>query len=130
MTKRILATSLCAFALASVAPILPAKAAEVRVNVNTRTPTIYFDTEPDVVVIPNSRVYYYQAPEYDVYRYGRGWYVNRDGYWYRASSYRGPFVRVSAGAIPRQIVVVPTEYRRYPMSHDQGKHKGWSKRRY
>ena len=128
MRKTVLFGCLCALGVASVTAVLPANAAvRVNANINTRTPTIYFDTQPDVVVIPNTRVYYYQAPEYDVYRYGRTWYVNRDGYWYRASSYQGPFVRVSSGSLPRSVVVVPNEYRRW--GHDNGKHRGWSKRR-
>lgn len=125
MTKRTLAVTLCALALASVTPVLPANAADVRVNVNTRGSSIFFDSEPEVIVIPNSRVYYYRAPEYDVYRYNRMWYVNRGGVWYRASTYQGPFVRINAA--PRSVIVVPSQYRRWEVKHDNGKHRGWRK---
>jgi len=85
--------------------------------------TIHFDNQPDVVIVPGSRVYYYEAPTYDVYRYGNTWWVDRGGVWYRATSYRGPFVRSSFSVVPRQIVVIPAEYHR----HDNGLHRGWEK---
>ena len=39
--------------------------------------------------------------EYDMYRYGRYWYVDHGGYWYRARNYAGPFTFVEYSRFPR-----------------------------
>ena len=41
------------------------------------------------------------------------WYLVDDGMWYRGESWRGPFTSVSARAVPREILTVPTQYRRH-----------------
>ena len=124
MKKRVLIASLCVLGFSVLAGSHSASA-EVRVNASITSghSAIYFANEPDVVIVPGSRVYYYEAPSYDVYRYGNTWWVDRGGVWYRAASYRGPFVRASFERVPRQIVVVPVEYHR----HDNGLHRGWEK---
>jgi hypothetical protein len=83
-------------------------------------PAIVFRSEPEVVVVPQTRVYYVPAvTEYDMYRFGSHWYINRDGYWYRSKAYRGPFAVVEHHRVPREIVVVPSEYRHHPR-HPRG----------
>src|SRR5262245_60260793 len=90
--------------------------ARVHVDVNIGIPPppgVIFEQEPRVVVVPRTHVYYVpDYSDYDVYRVGRYWYVNRDGYWYRSSGYRGPFTHVEYSRLPRAIVYVPSEYRR------------------
>ena len=49
----------------------------------------------------------------DLYRFRGTWYLVDDGMWYRADSWRGPFTSVSARAVPREILTVPTQYRRH-----------------
>jgi hypothetical protein len=124
MMKRILIASLSLLG-SSVLAGSHSASAEVRVNASITSghSAIYFENQPDVVIVPGSRVYYYEAPSYDVYRYGNTWWVDRGGVWYRATSYHGPFARVSFERVPHQIVVVPVEYHR----HDNGLHRGWEK---
>jgi len=122
MKKRILIASLCVLGSYVLAGSHSAEAT-VNATVTSGHTTIHFDNQPDVVIVPGSRVYYYEAPSYDVYRYGNVWWVDRGGVWYRATSYRGPFVRASFEVVPRQIVVIPVEYHR----HDNGLHRGWAK---
>jgi hypothetical protein len=101
-----------------------AAAVDVHVNIGTPPPppTVYFEREPDVVLVPRTHVYYVpKVVDYDVYRVGPHWYVNRDGYWYRANSYRGPFTYVEHRAVPRSVFVVPVEYRHHP-----GHPHGWA----
>jgi len=121
MRKRILAVCLCVIGL-SAAGVRPSESG-VSLNVSSGSSNIHFSTEPEVVVVPGSTVYYYEAPQYDVFRYGRYWYVDRGGMWYRARSYQGPFTVVRVDYVPRAIMVVPASYHR----HDNGKHKGWYK---
>jgi len=68
---------------------LPASKASARTDVSInlrlgdpyRGPQLVFQSEPDVVVVPGSRVYYVRDYDYDIYRYGSYWYYNYDGGW-------------------------------------------------
>ncbi len=103
-------------AIVAAVPIGRPARAQIDVHIGIPLPRIVFETEPQVVVIPNTNVYY--APsvnEYDTYRVGPYWYVNRDGYWYRARGHHAQFRPVPYRRVPRQIVGVPEEYRRHPM---------------
>ncbi len=107
-------------------PATPARA-EVSADINIRlgdrpAPVVVFQEEPEVVLVPRSRVYYVEHRGYDLYRYGRYWYINDGGYWFRASGYRGPFVGIELRHVPRSITVVPDRYRHHPItpSHPHG----------
>lgn len=76
-------------------------------------PEPYWRGAPDVVVVPGTEVYYVENSDYDIYRYGRFWYYNADGGWYRSRSYRGPWIYVGYESVPRQIAYVPMSYRRH-----------------
>jgi len=76
-------------------------------------PEPYWRGSPDVVLVPGTEVYYVQNSDYDIYRYGRYWYYNADGGWYRSRSYQGPWIYVGYESVPRQIAYVPTSYRRH-----------------
>jgi hypothetical protein len=78
-----------------------------------RGPDLYWHDEPRIVLVPGTRVYYVRDYDYDVYRYGRFWYYNYDGGWYRSRSYRGPWIYVGYQSVPRQISYVPPRYRRH-----------------
>ena len=89
-------------------------------------PAIEFRHEPRLVVVPGSTVYVLDdACDYDVFRYGVFWYVFDDGYWYRARTYRGPFVVVSARYVPAAMSNVPAKYWRHPHGGPPGQ---WKKR--
>jgi hypothetical protein len=116
-------------AIASPTPVRAGVSADINIRVGDRrpAPVVVFDREPDVVLVPRSRVYYVEHDNYDLYRYGRYWYINDGGFWFRASSYRGPFVSISVGRVPRSIVVVPARYRRHP-AHPHGGPPGQMKK--
>jgi hypothetical protein len=78
-----------------------------------RGPDVAFEEEPDVVVVPGTRVYYVPDYDYDIYQCGRYWYYNYDGGWYRSGSYRGPWIYVGYRSVPRQISYVPYRYRKH-----------------
>ena len=93
---------------------------DINVNIGTpRPPEVFFDREPDFVLIPDSRVRHLPDYKYDFYRYDDDYYLNQDGYWYRAKSWRGPFLAVPFDGLPRPIVGLPGKYRRHP-SHPHG----------
>ena len=73
-----------------------------------------FDTQPDLRIIPSTNVYYLRDNSgYEMYRYGNTWYVMDNGQWYSANTWRGPFVTIGVGTVPRDIMTVPYAYRRY-----------------
>lgn len=87
----------------------------INIGVPPPPPPVVFQSPPDVVVIPRTQVFYVpSATDYDMYRYGPYWYINRDGYWYRSRAYGGPFNVVAYDRLPHAIVVVPTGYRHHP----------------
>ncbi len=116
--KRILmiAAALASLAFA-VAPSTTQAATSVGFSVRIGDPyrgtSIRFQSEPDLVLVPRSQVYYVRDYDRDIYRYGGAWYFVEDGYWYRARSYRGPFYRVDFRFVPREVYMVPTGYRRH-----------------
>jgi hypothetical protein len=111
---------------ATLAVAQPAQAGtSVGVHIQVGDPyrggSLVFHKEPNVVVVPETRVYYVRDYNYDMYRYGSYWYFIDDGYWYRARSYRGPFLHISGNSVPRSVRYVPVKYRRHwkngPPSH-------------
>jgi hypothetical protein len=73
-----------------------------------------FTNEPRWDVIPSTDIDYVRGNQsYDMYRYGNTWYLSDATGWYRADTWRGPFVSVQVGSVPRPLVTVPITYRRY-----------------
>lgn len=78
-------------------------------------PPVVFRREPEVILIPKTRVYFVPDQKYDLFRYGRHWYINNGGHWYRARAYAGPFTSLSYQRVPETIVRLPEKYRRQPL---------------
>jgi hypothetical protein len=122
----------------------PKASARTDVSINLRIgdpyrgPRVIFEDEPDVVIVPGTRVYYVRDHDYDLYRYGSYWYYNYDGGWYRSRRYNGPFTYVGYRAVPRPVAYVPVRYRRhwrevrderyYRRYNDDGRHEGRDRR--
>ncbi len=99
-----------------------ALAADIDINVNLGhppPPAIVFEREPRLLVVPRSSVHYVPDLDYDFYRFGDHWFVNRSGYWYRAPSFRGPFRPIIVRDVPAVILGLPVQYRRHP-AHPHG----------
>jgi hypothetical protein len=86
-------------------------------------PAYVFDDEPEVILVPSTRVYYVPEQEFDLYRYGRYWYINRGGWWYRAQGYRGPFAYIDYDRVPSSVLRVPPKYHRHPLGGPPGQMK-------
>lgn len=84
----------------------------LRIGERYRGPDLGFYNEPRMYRVGSSGVYYVRDSNHDVYRYGSNWYMNHSGNWYRASSYRGPWIFVGYQSVPRQVYTVPVRYRR------------------
>ena len=121
MKRFIIVASLCILA-SSLAVAHPASAQELRVNANLGGSHIYFDTQPNVVLVPNTQVYYAPYGNYEVYRYRNHWYANRNGTWFRSSNYRGPYYQTDMDRVPQPVVSVPMDYRQ---QFNDRHHNGW-----
>jgi hypothetical protein len=116
MRYRLLA-ALAVFAL-WLAPVPKASAAtsfsfSLRIGDPYIGPQLAFYDQPDVVVIPGTRVYYIDDYDYDLYRYGNYWYYYWNGGWYRSIDYDGPFYFISYVSVPYSIRYVPVRYRHH-----------------
>ena len=99
--------------LLGLAPV-PSAHSDVAVHIDIGNapppPRIVFRSEPHVVYVPEERVYVVDDPyaaDNDYFRYGPYWYAFNDGYWYRARTWRGPFVVVRPRYVPAAIYRVP-----------------------
>jgi len=115
--KRLLVTAAAVASLGFAAlPVTSMASTRVGVSINIGDPyrgaALRFRSEPDVILVPETRVYYVRNYDYDVYRYGRYWYFIDDGRWYRARTYRGPFLYIHQTSVPRAIVQVPPRYKK------------------
>lgn len=73
-------------------------------------PRIYFRQPPQIRYEPQSRVYVVMNVDrygVDMFRTGSHWFMTRDGYWYRAASYRGPWRVVNPRSVPERVYAVP-----------------------
>lgn len=80
-------------------------------------PRVVYRSRPPMYFEPETRVYVVQNgyDDYDTFSYGGYYYVCEDDYWYRARSYRGPFLAVDVRSVPRPIFMVPQRrWRHYP----------------
>jgi len=97
----------------------------LRIGQRYNGPDLGFYDTPTLVRVSGRGVYYVQDSDNDVYRYGNYWYLNYNGDWYRASSYRGPWIFVGFRSVPSDVYSVPSQYRRHWSDyHDQ--HYDWS----
>lgn len=77
----------------------------IRVGDPYRGTSLKFRSEPELRVIPETKVYGAQGR--NLYRYGRYWYFVEDGYWFRARSWSGPFIHIKSRSVPRAVRMVP-----------------------
>ena len=100
---------------------------------------VYVEEPPEMVVIPQSNVYFAPGVSVDLFFYDNRWWNRRGDRWYRASGYNGPWVAVGQRHVPAPVYRVPANYRTVyvhekPMPYGQwkkahgihgGKHKGY-----
>lgn len=128
--KRLILFAAILTPLLAAASARPGHAADagvsIRIGDRYHGTSLNFTTRPRMTVVPRSRVYYVQDSDRDVYRYGRYYYGYDQGRWYRATSYRGPWIYVRGRTVPRQVYSVPSDYRR----NWQGDYNYWRARDY
>lgn len=66
---------------------------------------------PQLLVIPGTYVYWYDAGDSDVFFYAGLWWRYWEGNWYRASHYHGNWVMVEIKTVPLVIIKLPTNWK-------------------
>jgi len=73
-------------------------------------PPYMFQREPRVVVVNDVYIVDDDRCSDDVFRHRNRWYRLHGGYWYRASSWRGPWVTVDVRRVPERVLVLPARH--------------------
>lgn len=95
--------------------------AEVNVNVGINVPPppkYVFVKPPAVYVVPN---YTYFVPDIDIdiFFFRNYWYRPYGGYWYRSTSYNGPWGHIVREKVPVEIINMPSNYKQVPPGHQR-----------
>jgi hypothetical protein len=94
--------------------------AEVKINIGVNIPPpppLVIPAPPPVVVIPNTYVYFPPEVEAEIFFYHGYWYRPYHEHWYRSGSYKGPWVYIVPGKVPRAVLHLPPNYRHVPPGH-------------
>ena len=95
-------------------------------------PPPVFVREPQVVYVNEVYVVDDDRCPDDVFRANNSWWRLRGGYWYRANSWRGPWMGVDVRRVPERVLVVPARHWKHHPRHgsrtvivnDNGYHRG------
>jgi hypothetical protein len=90
-------------------------------------PKIVYKEAPDVVIVPDTKVYVVDrgGNDCDFFRYGKYWYVTTGGFWFRAGGYDGPFKVIDVRIVPTAILAVPAKHWKH---HPKGGPPGLAKK--
>jgi hypothetical protein len=109
---------------------------QVGISGGSPAPLMVFATEPHYVMVNDVYVVDDNRCGDDVFRSDNMWWRLRGGYWYRAASWRGPWVAVDVRRVPERVLVVPARHwKHHPRytgrtvtvvhdRHDNGRHRG------
>jgi hypothetical protein len=94
---------------------------------NAPPPPRIYDTyrSTDLYLVPGTQVYVANTSDHDMFRYGRYWYLMRDGYWYRARRYQGPYVAVDVRRVPYAVISVPQRHWRHHPNQGRWRQGVW-----
>lgn len=85
--------------------------AEVNVNINIGPPPIVVSAPAQVVMMPQTGIYFVPGISYDLFFYNGYWWSQRGDNWYRAGEYNGPWVVIQRNYVPGYLLKVPKNYR-------------------
>ena len=83
---------------------------QVGISGGSAPPPIVFSSEPRVVYVNDVYVVRDDRCRDDVFRANGAWWRMHGGYWYRSSSYRGPWRIVDVRRVPERVLVVPASH--------------------
>ena len=98
-------------------------------------PPFGFRSEPRVIIVNDVQVVDDDRCDDDVFRSDGMWWRLRSGYWFRAPSWRGPWISVDVRRVPERVLILPERnWKHHPRhdgrtvilvrEHDRGRHRG------
>ena len=108
------------------------------VSVNIGMPAVVVAEPPEMILVPDSQIYYAPTVEAELFFYRGNWYTRSGNRWYRGRSYKGPWVVAPRRSVPGVFGRLPGNYRtvhvrgeRVPHGHlkNHWKHREGERRR-
>jgi len=97
---------------------MPAAAgSDVRVQVNIGQPPPVLVAQPVLVPVQASPVLYAPSSGADLFFYDGRYYTVRNDQWFYTSKRSAPWVAISIGRVPQQVLAIPVAYYRVPPGH-------------
>ncbi len=109
--KALFAFPILAAFLASGVPALAGTGLGVNLNINLGPPPVLVSPPADLVLIPDTGIYFVPGISADIFFYDAFWWAPRGPRWYRAESPRGPWIVVGSRAVPGPLFRIPRDYR-------------------
>jgi len=81
------------------------------VSVNIGVPAVVVAGPPEMVLVPNSQIYYAPSVEAELFFYRGNWYTRSGHRWYRGRSYKGPWAVAAPRTVPGAFGRLPGNYR-------------------
>jgi hypothetical protein len=97
----------------AAAGLLPSAAA-ARTDIH---PDVHIGTPPQLVVVPQTPVYYAPALPYNYFFDGGQYYIFQQGMWFYGPTYNGPWAVIPAQYVPRPILAIPVTYDKVRPGH-------------
>ena len=85
--------------------------AGMNVNLNIGVPAVVVAEPPEMILVPNTMVYYAPGVEAELFFYRGSWYTHHGRRWYRGNSYKGPWTVAPPRAVPVAFGRLPRDYR-------------------
>lgn len=83
----------------------------VGININIGPPPVIVSPPAELVLIPETGVYFIPDGGADIFFYGGYWWAPRGAAWYRANSLDGPWVIVERRLVSAPLLRIPGDYR-------------------
>jgi hypothetical protein len=108
------------FCLTGLLPLHCGAEVNVSIEVVAPPPPMVIAGPPVVAVVPGTTyVYFVPGVREDLLFYRGYWYRPHEGRWFRARSYRGPWVYMDHSAVSPVLIDLPSDYRRIPPGHQK-----------
>lgn len=80
-------------------------------NINFGPPSIIIAEPPEIIMIPQTGIYYVTDRKYDIFFYNGFWWSPRGGRWYRSAQFNGKWDAMHRKDVPRHLIIIPRDYR-------------------
>ncbi len=90
---------------------------QVGINGGNAPPPVVFRSQPRVIVVDDVQVVDDDRCDDDVFRANNTWWRLRGGYWYRSSSWGGPWMSIDVRRVPERVLVVPARHWKHHPRH-------------